>query len=93
MAKWVAARGGIGGLHHFAYQVESVEETIKEWEKKGWADFSSDPIVCDEDDLTQVFSVPHKLTGFIYEFIERRGNVGFCKSSVKNLMESSKENK
>ena len=91
VGKWVAARNGIGGIHHIAYQVESVKEMAKEWKEKGYAEFSSEkPIVCDE--LTQIFTKPSELTGVIYEFI-KRGEHGFCRDSVKYLMESSKDNK
>lgn len=84
---WVAARGGIGGIHHMAYQVESVEETMKEWQEKGYCEFSSDkPFSC--PGLTQVFSKPSELTGVVYEFIKREG-FGFCKDNVKRLMQST----
>lgn len=86
---WVAARNGIGGVHHMAYQVDSVEETMKEWKEKGYAEFTSvDPLTC--PGLTQVFTKPSVLTGVIYEFIER-GEQGFCKDNVKQLMESTKD--
>jgi catechol 2,3-dioxygenase-like lactoylglutathione lyase family enzyme len=86
---WVQKRGGIGGVHHMAYQVPSVDEKVKEWNEKGWGEFSSpQPIRCDEDEMIQIFSKPHALTGMIYEFIER-GEFGFCKNSVKALMEST----
>lgn len=85
---WVAARNDIGGIHHIAYQVNSVTETMKEWKEKGYAEFSSDePLKC--PGLTQVFTKPSLLTGVIYEFIER-GEFGFCASNVKSLMESTK---
>ena len=85
---WVAARGGVGGIHHIAYQVESVKNTMKEWKEKGYAEFTSDdPMKC--PGLTQVFTRPSALTGVIYEFIER-GEFGFCKDNVKALMESTK---
>ncbi len=84
---WVQAHGGIGGIHHIAYECESVEQQRKLWIEKGWGDFTSDkPFKC--DDLTQIFTTPHKLTGVIYEFIERKG-FGFCKENVKQLMEST----
>jgi hypothetical protein len=90
VGKWVAARGGIGGIHHVAYQVDSVQAKINEWKEKGWGDFASGgPLTCD-DGLTQVFSVPHQLTGVIYEFIER-GEFGFCQGNVKALMESTEQ--
>lgn len=91
VGKWVAARNNIGGIHHLAYQVESVESTMKEWKDKGYAEFATDkPLTC--PGLTQVFTKPSELTGIIYEFIER-GEHGFCKDNVKALMESTKENK
>lgn len=87
VGEWVAARGGIGGIHHIAYQVESVEATMKEWQDKGYAEFtSSEPMRC--PGLTQVFTKPSALTGVIYEFIERE-EFGFCKDNVKSLMEST----
>jgi catechol 2,3-dioxygenase-like lactoylglutathione lyase family enzyme len=86
---WVAARGGIGGIHHIAYQVDSVVETMKEWKEKGYAEFTSDePMKC--PGLTQIFTKPSELTGVIYEFIER-GEHGFCKDNVKALMQSTKD--
>lgn len=86
---WVAERGGIGGIHHIAYQVEDVETAMKEWESKGYAEFYSDnPISCKDPKLTQVFTKPSELTGVIYELISREGD-GFCKDSVKKLMEST----
>lgn len=88
---WVAARNGIGGIHHIAYQVGSVKEKMEEWKSKGYAEFSSDePMKC--PGLTQVFTKPSILTGVIYEFIER-GEHGFCADNVKNLMLATAENK
>jgi catechol 2,3-dioxygenase-like lactoylglutathione lyase family enzyme len=89
VADWVASRGGIGGIHHLAYQVKSVQKTMDEWLEKGYAEFSTEkPLSC--PGLIQVFTKPSVLTGVIYEFIER-GEHGFCKDNVKNLMESSRE--
>jgi len=86
---WVIERGGVGGIHHVAYQVEDVGAVMKEWKDKGYAEFySAEPITCKDPDLTQVFSKPSELTGVIYEFINRKG-AGFCKDSVKQLMEST----
>ena len=88
VSDWVAARGGIGGIHHIAYQVYDVEATMKEWQEKGYAEFSSDkPMTC--PGLTQIFTKPSELTGVIYEFI-KRDNFGFCRDNVKLLMESTK---
>lgn len=85
---WVEAHGP--GIHHIALQVESVEETMREWREKGWAEFTSDePMTC--DGLVQVFTKPSALTGVIFEFIERE-SVGFCRENVKALMESTAGN-
>lgn len=87
--EWVKARGGIGGIHHFAYQVDSVERTMGVWQEKGWAEFTtSKPLTC--PGLKQVFTRPHPMTGIIYEFIER-GAHGFCEENVKDLMESTRD--
>ena len=86
---WVAERGDVGGVHHIAYQVDDVEAVMNEWEKKGYAEFySEEPIACHAPDLVQVITKPSKLTGVMYEFINRKG-AGFCKDSVKKLMEST----
>ena len=85
---WVAARGGVGGIHHLAYQVDSVQKTMDEWKAKGYAEFTSEePMKC--PGLTQCFTKPSQLTGVIYEFIER-SEFGFCVENVKQLMESTK---
>ena len=87
---WVAKRGGIGGLHHQAFQVSNVRETMKLWIDKGWAEFTTaDVLTCPEDELDQVFTKPNPLTGVIYEFI-KRGDKGFCSTNVKDLMISTK---
>jgi len=91
VGRWVAHRDGVGGIHHMAYLVNSVEEKMNEWKEKGYAEFSSvEPMKC--PGLTQVFTRPSALTGVIYEFIER-GEHGFCKDNVQALMESTKDNK
>ena len=85
---WVLARNGVGGIHHLAYQVASVEEVIEEWTAKGFAEFTTDePLKC--DGLTQIFTKPSELTGVIYEFI-KRDKQGFCQENVKDLMNSTK---
>jgi catechol 2,3-dioxygenase-like lactoylglutathione lyase family enzyme len=87
---WVSERGGIGGIHHIAYQVDDVKAVMRKWKEKGYAEFyTEEPIVCKDPNLTQVFTKPSELTGVIYEFINREG-AGFCKDSVKSLMESTK---
>ncbi len=87
VGNWVAKRDGVGGIHHLAYQVESVEKKMEEWKEKGYAEFTSEkPMTC--PGLTQVFTKPSALTGVIFEFIEREGH-GFCKDNVKQLMLST----
>lgn len=88
VGNWVAKRDGIGGIHHMAYQVDSVEDQMELWRAKGYAEFSTEkPMTC--PGLTQVFTKPSALTGVIYEFIEREGH-GFCSENVKQLMESTR---
>ena len=88
VGKWVAARNGVGGIHHVAYMVDSVKDKMAEWKEKGFAEFTTDePMKC--PGLTQVFTKPSELTGVIYEFIEREGH-GFCKEKVRALMTSTK---
>jgi catechol 2,3-dioxygenase-like lactoylglutathione lyase family enzyme len=87
VGRWVAKRDGVGGIHHLAYQVESVQAKMDEWKQKGYAEFTTQsPLTC--PDLTQVFTKPSLLTGVIYEFIER-GKHGFCQDNVKDLMIST----
>jgi 4-hydroxyphenylpyruvate dioxygenase-like putative hemolysin len=91
VGKWVAERNGVGGIHHLAYEVNSVKDTMAEWREKGYAEFTTEePLSC--PGLTQCFTKPSELTGVIYEFIERdAGAKGFCKDNVKDLMESTEE--
>jgi len=90
---WVAERGGVGGVHHMAYQVDDVAAVMEEWKNKGYAEFySEEPLVCQETDLVQVFTKPSELTGVIYELIRRgKDNKGFCEVNVKALMESTRD--
>jgi 4-hydroxyphenylpyruvate dioxygenase-like putative hemolysin len=89
VSDWVQKRDGVGGIHHLAYQVDSVEAKMKEWKEKGYAEFTtSAPLTC--PGLIQVFTKPSALTGVIYEFIEREAH-GFCQDNVKDLMESTRD--
>ena len=89
--QWVQNKGGIGGIHHIAYQVDSVQGIMDKWKDSGFMEFASDKsLTC--HGLTQVFTKPLALTGVIYEFIEREAQ-GFCAENVKNLMNSTKDNK
>lgn len=88
---WVNKHNGVGGIHHIAYQVPSVQKIVDEWREKGFCDFASkEPLKC--DGLVQIFTKPSELSGIIYEFIEREKQ-GFCAKNVKNLMNSTKDNK
>lgn len=85
---WVAARGGVGGIHHIAYQCDDVAAVMTVWKEAGYAEFLSDePLVC--PGLEQVFTKPSELTGVIYELI-CRSDKGFCEDNVKDLMDSTK---
>lgn len=86
---WVMKRDGVGGIHHLAYQVDSVADQMNTWKEKGYAEFTTPkPLTC--PGLTQVFTKPSELTGVIYEFIEREEH-GFCRENVKDLMNSTKD--
>lgn len=89
--EWATNRNG-GGLHHIALQVpkeSSVEEEMKKWLSNGWVEgFTTESaIVCEE--LSQVFTRPSSVTGVIFELLERK-EAGFCRSSVRELMLSTK---
>jgi 4-hydroxyphenylpyruvate dioxygenase-like putative hemolysin len=85
---WVNTWGrGTGGIHHLAYEVENVADTMATWQAKGWLFTTATPLAC--DDLVQVFTQPNPITGVIYEFIERKGQHGFCKDNVAQLMQST----
>ncbi len=90
VADWVGERNkGLGGIHHIAYQVENIEEVVSRWREH--VEFSSDIIDCPSDKLRQIFSKPiEALGGLIVELIER-GDKGFCRDSVKKLMEATDE--
>lgn len=86
--RWVDSWGrGVGAIHHLAYEVENVEATMAAWKAKGWLFTTEVPLECDE--LVQVFTQPNPITGIIYEFIERKGQHGFCKDNVAKLMQST----
>ncbi len=84
VGRWVEENGS--RIHHLAYMVDDVESEYKVWQEKGYCEFSSEPIKC--PGLTQIFSKPSELTGFVIELIKREKD-GFCKDSVKQLMLSS----
>jgi len=89
--KWVKERGGIGGIHHLAYSTDRIDGVVKEWKDRGIEFLSDDIIDCPDDDMRQIFTEPQDLLGgMILELIER-GDKGFCKESVKDLMESTEE--
>lgn len=90
VGEWVAQRG-VGGIHHIAFQVQDVEAEMKQWKEKGVEFSSEQPIKCPEEDMVQIFTKPiQELGGVVIELIQRT-NHGFCRSSVKKLMESSVE--
>lgn len=84
--EWVQQKGP--GIHHLAYEVDSVELTMLHWSAKFGTKFTTkEPLRC--EGLVQAFTQPHPVTGLIYEIIER-STQGFCKDNVKDLMESTK---
>ncbi len=88
--RWVDERGGIGAVHHMAYQVEDVQQTMDELRGRGVKFLSEKPLKC--PGLVQVFTKPDPFTGIIYEYIERKGKNGFCQDNVKDLMMSTEDN-
>lgn len=92
VSDWVKSHnGGNGGIHHIAYQVNSVRDVMKKWREMGFCEFASKkPLTC--DGLVQIFTKPLESTGVIYEFIEREKQ-GFCANNVRDLMNSTKNNK
>lgn len=88
---WVESRGGIGGIHHIAYNVKDIDVTVDEWKKQGVVEFLTEDVIdCPDDDLRQIFTKPLEYVGgIIIELIER-GSKGFCEKSVKNLMNITK---
>ena len=91
VGSWVEQRGGVGGIHHMAYQVTDIKETVEHWKRSGIQFLSEEIIDCPEDDLRQIFTQPLEMVGgVIFELIER-GDKGFCQNSVRDLMNSTKE--
>ena len=85
VSNWVKSNGP--GVHHLAYEVDSVEETMNLWKKEGIEFTTDQPLKC--PGLVQAFTKPNLHTGIIIEIIERESQ-GFCKDNVKDLMESTK---
>lgn len=90
VGKWVAARGGIGGIHHLAYQADDIQKEILRFKSAGVKFLSEEPLVCPDDNLTQIFSAPIEILGGIIIELIQRGEKGFCQKSVANLMTSTK---
>jgi 4-hydroxyphenylpyruvate dioxygenase-like putative hemolysin len=87
VGKWVAEHKGIGGVHHLAWRVDSVPDSMEKWRRYKMAQFTTDkPIEC--PGLVQIFTTEHPLTGVVFELIQRTDK-GFCAQNVKALMESS----
>lgn len=90
VANWVEKNGP--GIHHLAYEIhqsDNFDSVIQLYKNYDGIEFLSDPITCHDGSLTQVFTKPHPITGLVYEFIQRHGDKGFCRDSVKELMEST----
>lgn len=90
VANWVAERGGVGGLHHVAHEVDDVRAVMRRWTEDGLAEFTTAEPIENSSNLSQCFTKPHPLTGLVYEFIHRgRDNKGFNVDSVRDLMKST----
>jgi catechol 2,3-dioxygenase-like lactoylglutathione lyase family enzyme len=88
--QWVQQRDGMGGIHHLAFQVPNVYETMNQWKVEDGVKFTTEqPLICPEDGLTQIFSEPIPWLGHIVELITREGQ-GFCAANVGELMESTR---
>ena len=85
---WVKERGGIGGVHHIAYETDDVASVMKEWKDSDWAEFTTEEPIRSQG-LEQCFTKPHPITGVIYEFISRTTK-GFNIDNVRDLMKSTK---
>tara|TARA_R110002051_G_scaffold301407_1_gene369227 strand:+ start:2331 stop:2966 length:636 start_codon:yes stop_codon:yes gene_type:complete len=91
VGNWVQERGGIGGIHHVAYQVDDIDSVFNEW-KDGGVEFLSENIIdCPDDNLRQIFTKPLELMGGVIVELITRGDKGFCENSVKELMESTQD--
>jgi len=84
VGKWVEKNGP--GVHHLAFRVNpgEIESYMTSHPTYEW--LSKEPIVC--DGLRQIF-VKMPGTNLTIELIEREKE-GFCRDSVKKLMESTK---
>ena len=87
--RWVYAHGGVGAVHHMAYQVDDVQAMMDNLKLHGVKFLSEKPLTC--PGLVQVFTEPSPLTGIIYEYINRTTQ-GFCEDNVKDLMTSTDDN-
>ena len=56
------------GLHHIAYLCENVPATMKAWDAAGFAEWGSE--IGEYENTKHVFSLPHSVTGMIYELVE-----------------------
>ena len=89
VGEWVRSHEG-GGIHHMAYMVDQIDDVVSQWQSLEVEFLSNDIIDCPEDDLRQIFTKPlPELGNVIIELIER-GSKGFCQTSVKDLMKSTK---
>ena len=89
VGNWVRDRGGVGGIHHIAYQVDDIDSTFNHLKDNGVEFLSENIIKCPSDDMNQKFTKPLDLIGCIIIELIQRGDKGFCRDSVKDLMEST----
>jgi catechol 2,3-dioxygenase-like lactoylglutathione lyase family enzyme len=91
VGSWVKERGGVGGVHHVAYQVDDIDGVFNEWKDGGVEFLSEDIIDCPDDNLRQIFTKPLEAMGGVIVELIARGDKGFCEHSVKELMESTQD--
>lgn len=83
---WINKNGS--GVHHIAFKVDNLDKEIGIFKSKGIKFSSENPIVC--EDLKQIFTEPLDFLGGICIELLERSTHGFCKDSVKQLMETTK---
>jgi 4-hydroxyphenylpyruvate dioxygenase-like putative hemolysin len=75
------------GIHHIAYAVDSVEDTVLHWLTMG-IKFQTEVLTCPCDEpMKQIFTT--EKFGVCHELIERNGHPGFCLENVRRLMEGT----
>ncbi|MBX3713996.1 MAG: VOC family protein [Lysobacter sp.] len=72
------------GVQHVAFEVENIDETHRDLARNG-LEFSTS--VLDAPGLRQTFSKRDKVSGMMFELIERTGETGFKEANINRLFE------